>query len=44
MALLVQHPFIKMSCPLKNLVPVIVKAKEIAEEEGDSDYYSDSEG
>jgi p21-activated kinase 1 len=26
-----QHPFLRMACPLKNLVPLIVKAKEVTQ-------------
>jgi len=37
---LLEHAFIKKACPLRNLTPVIVKAKEIAEEE---DFSSDEE-
>eukprot|EP01094_Clydonella_sp_ATCC50884_P002732 TRINITY_DN12082_c0_g1_i1.p1 TRINITY_DN12082_c0_g1~~TRINITY_DN12082_c0_g1_i1.p1 ORF type:complete len:626 (+),score=159.96 TRINITY_DN12082_c0_g1_i1:147-1880(+) len=35
---LLEHKFIKMAAPLRHLIPVIVKAKEIAEEEEDEDY------
>ena len=38
---MVQHAFIKMSAPLRHLIPVIVKAKEIAEEEDDEEYSDD---
>jgi len=27
---LLKHPFLRMACPLKNLVPLICKAKEVA--------------
>jgi hypothetical protein len=26
---LLQHPFLKMACPKKNLVPLVKKAKEV---------------
>lgn len=29
-----QHPFLKMACPLKNLVPLIKKTKEIIKQSG----------
>lgn len=28
---LLKHPFLRMACPLKNLVPLIVKAKEVTQ-------------
>lgn len=31
---MLQHPFLKMACPLKNLVPLIKKTKEIIKESG----------
>ena len=32
---LLEHPFLRMSCPLKNLAPLILKAQESLKEEGD---------
>jgi len=34
---LLEHPFLKLACPKKNLTPLILKAKEVAAQMSDSD-------
>jgi len=41
---LLEHPFLKLACPTRNLTPLILKAKEVAAQlSSGSDYSEDSE-